>query len=68
MRRPFSAVLPAMLGLTMGALAPPSSSADAAPPKIVVAADRQPDIVLITADDMAASDLAYMPRTRRLLG
>jgi arylsulfatase A-like enzyme len=30
-------------------------------------APRRPNIVLITVDDMMASDLAFMPRTRRLL-
>ncbi len=28
----------------------------------------RPNVVLITADDMAATDLRWMPRTRRLLG
>jgi arylsulfatase A-like enzyme len=31
-------------------------------------ADARPNIVLITVDDMAASDLPWMKRTRRLLG
>ena len=31
------------------------------------AGQRRPNIVLITVDDMMASDLAFMPRTRRLL-
>ncbi|MGH3334128.1 MAG: sulfatase-like hydrolase/transferase, partial [Nocardioidaceae bacterium] len=30
--------------------------------------DARPNIVLITADDMRADDLRFMPRTRRLLG
>jgi arylsulfatase A-like enzyme len=38
---------------------PPAASA--APPP------RRPNVVLITVDDMMASDLAFMPRTRRLL-
>jgi N-acetylglucosamine-6-sulfatase len=32
------------------------------------APDNRPNILLITADDMAASDLRWMPHTRKLLG
>ena len=35
---------------------------------VAAQAAARPNIVLVTTDDMAASDLAYMPKTRRLLG
>ena len=66
----------AIAGLTLG-LAPSDPQAQAATTSVATAAlpgvpaaaaaDR-PNIVLITADDMRADDIAFMPRTRRLLG
>lgn len=53
------------LAVVSGVAAPSQSTADPVRP---VAAAARPNIVLITADDMAASDLQYMPHTRRLLG
>lgn len=63
-------------GLSLG-LAPNDRQAQAAttsvapaalPPAPAAATADRPNIVLITADDMRADDIAFMPRTRRLLG
>ncbi len=64
----------AVVGLTLG-LAPGGPGASAAPGTTAAASvvpatgatDSQPNVVLITADDMRADDLAVMPRTSRLL-
>ncbi|MGH3369281.1 MAG: sulfatase family protein [Nocardioidaceae bacterium] len=45
----------------------PSEAAPPAPARIVTAAPGLPNVVLITTDDMAETDLRWMPRTRRLL-
>ena len=37
-------------------------------PSASSAADERPNIVLVVTDDMRADDLAYMPRTRELIG
>ncbi|QIK65889.1 sulfatase [Nocardioides sp. HDW12B] len=42
--------------------------AEPTPPRDGVPPAQRPNVVLITADDMAATDLRWMPRTRRLLG
>lgn len=51
---------------------PPSSSTSpagsAAPPTQGTGPGRQPNVLVITADDLRADDLRWMPRTRRLLG
>jgi len=54
----------AVTGLFGNSSAKPAGQA--AKPRPVAAVSR-PNILLITADDLAVSDLAYMPNTRRLL-
>ena len=62
-----------LLALTPSAAAPAPASAQGAsasvagPPR-ALAAGTQPNIVLITADDMRADDLDFMPRTKKFLG
>ncbi len=43
-----------------------TGTGNAEPP--VPQAAQKPNILLVTTDDMAVTDLAYMPKTRRLLG
>lgn len=55
-------VLPLVLALGGVALTSPALPATAAPP-----GDR-PNVVIVMVDDMAASDLRWMPKTRRVIG
>lgn len=50
-----------------GQSVPPDTITGMPPERGAERAPRRPNIVLITVDDMMASDLAFMPRTRRLL-
>ncbi|WP_432478898.1 sulfatase family protein [Nocardioides sp. GXQ0305] len=74
-----SRLLVALFLLLAGALSPATVSQAAAPTSTVVASAAaaapsaarragRPNVVMIMTDDMAASDLRYMPRTRRLIG
>ena len=56
------------LALAVTALGLVAASQSLVAPATPAAAAARPNIVLITADDMNASDMAWMPRTRELLG
>jgi hypothetical protein len=65
-----------LLGLALGALQAPTDDAAARaatsdegrPAALALAHGSRPNIVLVLTDDMAVSDLRWMPQTRRLLG
>jgi N-acetylglucosamine-6-sulfatase len=66
LRRPLSLLLAlAASALSLGTVPTAASGSYAAR---AAASDPRPNIVLVTADDMAAGDLRWMPHTRRLLG
>jgi arylsulfatase A-like enzyme len=73
--RPVLAAL-VLLGLALGALQAPTDDAAARaatsdegrPAALALAHGSRPNIVLVLTDDMAVSDLRWMPQTRRLLG
>ena len=56
------------LALAATALGLVAASQSLIAPAAPAAAAGRPNIILITADDMNASDMAWMPRTRELLG
>ena len=61
-------VLLTLLLAVLGVLAPVTSGLARTPSASERGPDPRPNVVLIMTDDMAASDLRWMPRTRRLLG
>jgi N-acetylglucosamine-6-sulfatase len=56
------------LALAVAVLGVVAASQSLVAPAAPAAAAGRPNIILITADDMNASDMAWMPRTRELLG
>ena len=64
---PTRVLLPLLL-VTLAVLAPVTSGSARTPAAAERGPDPRPNVVLIMTDDMAASDLEWMPRTRRLLG
>lgn len=67
---PLRRVLLSLLALSASALFLVTGTTAASVPSAARGADleHRPNIVLVTADDMAAGDLRWMPHTRRLIG
>lgn len=61
-------LLPALALTMLAPLALSATSVGPTPEAAAVRGETRPNVVLVMADDMAAGDLRWMPRTRRVLG